>query len=572
MTHMIDASKEKCDIKTLFCFLIRTASTIVVKMNKILGFSKENGEKCDFVKLNLHFLRFMPVQINHHSNLVALRSSNSADSVKKSVSSLASGNKNTTPLADTGSFSQSLNFENEKKRTELSHLNLQSLISYTRLQDEILDQSGKLMNRLNSLAEFALDVTKTDSDREAYDLEFQELLGELESMKKNTFNELNLFINDPVFSEQKKQFIQVLQSQWLTGAEQTVNSRLGIQGSGQNVVTIEVPEDESFPTIWSFDSQPKTLADGRVVEEFKVKLFLDTTFKANFAIASPSDWAERYNVTLMTQLVMADNLYFNALANGDPDKDSTSTGGANWFKEGVSQFVHGGDYLVEFSGGFNQGLVDAIASGDEPSQSTTQSASYYVAVRYLHEKLKDAGHSGGVKDMIIWMSNQVAAGQSPQDSSLGAALVHFLPGYSNSATANDDFISDYKANVLSEPGLNMVFFDADTGAIGGANADGQSTIDHPNAVPDYPEVQPTEDSLAGFQESWENEGEELFVFDASGATQTFESVKFELPESDDGYDIKTQESALRSLEYLKSLLDSVAGEALGGLVPIYKSF
>ena len=257
-------------------------------------------------------------------------------------------------------------------------------------------------------------------------------------LKGLELNDLNLFINDPVFSDQKKQFIQVLQSQWLKGAEQTVSDRLGLQGSGQNSLKIEIPEAEAFPTIWSYSSKAKTLPDGSTIEETNVQFFLDTYVKANFPLTSPSDWAERYNVTLMSQLVMADNLYYNALANGNGNKGASTDGGAQWFKEGVSEFTHGGDYLMWT---FDNSIVSAIGTGDTPSTSAQQRVSYYTAVRYLHEELKAAGSAEGVKTMLGWMSDQVAAGKTAEQSSIGAALVNFIPAkYNNVSTAYIDLV------------------------------------------------------------------------------------------------------------------------------------
>ena len=48
---------------------------------------------------------------------------------------------------------------------------------------------------------------------------------------------------------------------------------------------------------------------------------------------------------LMTYAVLADNLHFNSLANGDVKKGTSNSGGAEWFKSGIADFVHGGDFL-----------------------------------------------------------------------------------------------------------------------------------------------------------------------------------------------------------------------------------
>ena len=431
----------------------------------------------------------MTVQLNNASLSLAFNGIQAAREVERSTTRLTTGKKHLSAGDDVGGFEQSLRIGNEQSLNSLTLQNLQGLISYSQTQEGALGQASKVLQRMNTLAELALDVTKTDVDRDAYNKEFLELADELQSIKGLELNELNLFINDPVFSEQKKQFIQVLQSQWLSGAEQTVLDRIGLQASGRNVLKIEVPENETFPTIWTYSSSAKSLPDGTIVEETQVKLFLDTYVQANFPLEVPSDWAERYNVILMSQLVMADNLYFNALANGNSSKGGSNDGGAHWFKEGVSEFVHGGDYLI---GVFDNSVVGAIGTGDAPTGSIQQRISNYVAVRYLHEELKAAGTAGGVKTMLEWMSAQVSAGKTPEECSIGAALVNFIPAkYNDVATANDEFVGDYLANgygamvskikVAYDPSDPRGWYD--TGAIGGFDADGGPVIDHQNAVP-----------------------------------------------------------------------------------------
>lgn len=505
----------------------------------------------------------MSVQFNHGDLSIVFRGSQAAQSVGKSLGKLSTGEKNLISFDDSGSFQQVIKYKNEQKRAEQTLANLQNLISYTQSQDKALEQAGKILQRLNFLSASALDVTKTDEDRTAYNHEVEELANELERIKQTTFNELNLFSNGP-FSDQKKEFIKILQSQWLSGAEQAVQDRLGIQGSGRNILRIEVPENQVFPTIWSYSAEEKTLANGSTVEETTVKFYLDTYQSANFPIATPSDWAERYNVLLMSKMVMADNLYFNALADGNNSRGGSNTGGAEWFKEGVAQFAHGGDYLLEYlvnSGvSLDQNFIDSIGTGDTSSGSDQESGSGYLAVRYLHQNLTDAGHAGGVKDMLVWMAAQVSAGKTQLESSIGAALTHFLPAYTDATTANDQFIADYKANALSYPGLNVTLFNLDTGAIGGADADNGAVIDHAGAVPSYASTPPTQDPLVGFQESWEEEGKALYSFSVSGDSVVFETVNLPTVESTTTYNLKTLDSAKSSLGYFESLIESLADQ------------
>ena len=135
----------------------------------------------------------------------------------------------------------------------------------------------------------------------------------------------------------------------------------------------------------------------------------DTPFLSTKLILAELYITDRLNAVLMTYAVLAENLYFNSLANGNTNKGSSDSGGAEWFKSGVADFVHGGDFLLEFSG-FSQSTIDSFGSGDSQASTLEQRASYYAAVRFLHHELKNAGFSDGdiVKnEMLGWMSEKV---------------------------------------------------------------------------------------------------------------------------------------------------------------------
>ena len=504
----------------------------------------------------------MTVQLHNASLSLAFNGINAAGAVEKSVAKLTSGKKHLDAGEDAGGFEQAIRIENEHKLASLTVRNLQNLISYTQMQDGALGQAADILQRMNTLSQLALDVTKTDADRIAYNHEFVELTKELNSIKELKLNDINLFqgdpvyltINDPQYSAEKTRFIEILRSQWLKGAEQTVNDRLGLQGTGQINLVIEVSEEEAYPVLISESY------DGN---NAKLKFFLDTYLQAGFPISSPSDWAERYNVQAMTRLILRDNLYFDALANGNQNKGVSTEGGAFWFKDGLEEFVHGGDYLIQFSGASNlTDLVNAMGSGDDQSGGIMGRASNYLSVRYLHEELKAAGATEGVKTMLRWMSDQVNAGKTAEQSSIGAALVHFIPAeYTAISTANDEFISDYKANAATELGGKIHVYNADTGAIGGFDAENGagaviSVADAvPNTGPGYELTNPVKNPTSGFNVLWEGEDNVLAPND-----QLLETVEMISVDNLESHNLKTIESANDTLLKIEELIESLSSE------------
>jgi flagellin len=505
----------------------------------------------------------MTVQLHNASMSLAYNGIKAAGAVEKSVAKLATGKKHLNAGEDAGGFEQAIRIENEQKLASLNVHNMQNLLSYTQMQEGALGQAANILQRMNVLSQLALDVTKTDSDRTTYNHEFVELSKELDSIKGMKLNDINLFqgdpvyltINNPEYSEQKTQFISILRSQWLKGAEQTVNDRLGLQGTGQMNLIIEVSEEEAYPVL---------ISESYDDDNARLKFFLNTYQQAGFPISSPSDWAERYNVQAMTRLILRDNLHYTALANGNVNKGTSTEGGAQWFKDGLEEFIHGGDYLIQFSGASNiTDLVNAMGSGDDQGGGIQGRASNYLSVRYLHEELKAAGATEGVKTMLRWMSDQVATGKTPLQSSIGAALVNFLPAkYTSASTANDEFISDYKAN--ASVGLNgkIQVYNTDTGAIGGFDAENGagaviSVADAvPNSGPGYELTDPTKNPTNGFNVLWEGEDNVL----VPGEEQLFETVGMVTVDNIHNHNLKTIESSKATLNKIEELLESLIKE------------
>ncbi|MBN38663.1 MAG: hypothetical protein CMI29_09395 [Opitutae bacterium] len=504
----------------------------------------------------------MTVQLHNASLSLAFNGIKSAGAVEKSVAKLSTGKKHLNASEDAGGFEQSIRIENEQKLASIAARNLQNLISYTQMQEGALGEAADILQRMNVLSQLALDVTKTDTDRIAYNHEFVELTNELNSIKRLKLNDVNLFqgdpvyltINDPVYSEDKANFINILRSQWLKGAEKTVNDRLGLQGTKQINLIIEVSEEPAYPVL---------ISESYEGNNAKLKFFLDTYQQAGFPVTSPSDWAERYNVQAMTRLILRDNLYYEALANGNQNKGTSTEGGAHWFKDGVEEFIHGGDYLIQYSGASSlTDLVNAMGSGDDQGGGILGRASNYLSVRYLHEELKTAGATEGVKTMLRWMSDQVADGETAEQSSIGAALVNFIPAkYTTISTANDEFISDYKANAATELGAKIQVYNSDTGAIGGFDAENGakaviSVADAvPNSGPGYEITSPVKNPTSGFNVLWEGEDNVLAPND-----QLLETVEMISVENLESHNLRTIESANATLLKIEELIDSLSNE------------
>jgi flagellin len=163
---------------------------------------------------------------------------------------------------------------------------------------------------------------------------------------------------------------------------------------------------------------------------------------------------------------------------------ATSFLAPDWFKEGVAELIHGAD----------ENLAKAIANTSAAAVVNSVSGVFtyegaYVASRYMHHKLKELGVEGGMKGLMVYMNQN-------QSANLDAALNAVTNGHYATAAA---FVTDFTANGVNFINTKMNLTNADTGAIGGLDADGGPSRNARDVVPDVSQ-RAANDPLAGFAE------------------------------------------------------------------------
>jgi len=177
---------------------------------------------------------------------------------------------------------------------------------------------------------------------------------------------------------------------------------------------------------------------------------------------------------------------------------------SQWFVEGAAEFIHGADERVSgdiaaAAGGSQDAKIDAVV--DEIAGWSNTSVDYsagYIATRYLHDKLKTAGFTGGIRDFMQYLNSNSAP-------TMDQALVHFFgSGYDQSA-----FLAEIQAdsgngnsNGVEFVKNKMNLSNADTGAVGGLDADSGPVKTALNVVEDVG-GQYGDNVLVGFKETWE---------------------------------------------------------------------
>jgi flagellin len=137
----------------------------------------------------------MTLSIN--TNIAATRASKylaaNHQNLQKSLDRLSSGKRITSSSDDAGGLAVSMKLEHSINGLEGASKNISNAISLLQVQDGILDSAGQIITRMGELKSMHSDVTKSNTDQDAYNGEYQDLVNQLNSMKNSKFNGIRIF-------------------------------------------------------------------------------------------------------------------------------------------------------------------------------------------------------------------------------------------------------------------------------------------------------------------------------------------------------------------------------------------
>lgn len=112
---------------------------------------------------------------------------------KTSIRKVSKSSKFVGKNQDMGAKSMLLHLKSSLNRVSLVKKNLQNSLSFSQAQAGVLNEVGKILNRMSVLRTQAADVSKSTLDVENYNYEFKELQKQLCELKKANFNNVSLF-------------------------------------------------------------------------------------------------------------------------------------------------------------------------------------------------------------------------------------------------------------------------------------------------------------------------------------------------------------------------------------------
>ena len=251
----------------------------------------------------------------------------------------------------------------------------------------------------------------------------------------------------------KRAALNSLKGFWISEGEKRVYDALGLKADGAQL-KITFSDDPSSTALASVAGVPG--AGGKYYDQtlnLNMAYFDDSTLPNGGT--NPGQYTDRVIAHEMAHAVMGRSTNFNALPG--------------WFKEGTAEAVQGADERLAGDVAAN-GVAGVVGAFGSIADSNGYSASY-AAVRYMHAEIKAAG-GHGIKDITGYLSTHA-------NSTLDDALANASHGaFSSVADFSTQFSADGAAFIT---GMNLG--NADTGAIGGFDADGGEVYDAEDVLP-----------------------------------------------------------------------------------------
>lgn len=347
------------------------------------------------------------------------------------------------------------------------HRNANDGVSLLQTADSALGNISDVLQRIREIGVQAANDSYSGTDRGSMQGEVNQLLEEISRISTQTkFNGKSLLDGtggggsaDP----EEQLVIDGLRGSWLRESADLVETYYGLTGHG---TSFEILLEYGAPG-GQAASVTSYYSGGGAIDKHELRVDM-TDFTPPDQIGGTN--IDRVIAHEMVHGLMADNMNSLALPT--------------WFMEGAAELIHGADERVVGDLTTVAAMTGAISGGAWTADSLHYSSAY-IAARFLHEQA-----SGGFKSIMTELKN---------GASLDAAIVA-TTGYANAAA----FLTDYTGTGGQAYLQGLIdgghLTNDDTGAIGGADADGGPIRTAESVIPDTGGY--TLDPLSGFAEVW----------------------------------------------------------------------
>ncbi len=135
----------------------------------------------------------MIINTNVAASAASRNLADSTNRLSQSLARLSSGSKIVSPADDAAGLAQVIRFEAQMNRNNAVRANLGNATSFSQTQDGFLQKVQVALDRMSELSVLSQDVTKTNTDRSNYSVEFSQLQNYISDIGTKSFNGVTLF-------------------------------------------------------------------------------------------------------------------------------------------------------------------------------------------------------------------------------------------------------------------------------------------------------------------------------------------------------------------------------------------
>ncbi|QEL65245.1 flagellin [Oryzomicrobium terrae] len=426
----------------------------------------------------------MQINTNLDAAFTARQLSGAENTLTRAYRRLSSGLRINSAADDAAGLAISERMTGQIRGSRQAARNANDGISLLQTADGSLSSVSDALQRIRELSVQAANDTNSSSDRQALQDEARQLVQEISRM-----GETAEFNGEKIFSQShssiggdpnKRAVLDGMRIGWLSSSETRIAQYYGIQGGGEKM----------YIGVSSFTDGPGNIA-AFVGPPSQPGYFQD--LQVDMADATPANLPNGGTYPFYTDRTVMHEMVHAVMNSAITQSVPT------WFKEGSAEFIHGADERLKIdiaaAGGGAAGMAAVVGSvnGAGWASDSQHYSGAYVKVRYLHDQLKAAG-AGGIKGLMQYLNKNPG-------SDLDTALQSLIG--KNLAT----FESDFQANGVAYIQNRINLTNADTGAVGGLDADGGPEQTADSIVPfGGGKGYDPNDVLSGFKETFENLG------------------------------------------------------------------
>lgn len=475
----------------------------------------------------------------------------SSNDLLNTMQRLSSGLRINSAKDDAAGLAISDRFTSRINGMEQASRNTNDSISMLQTAEGALSTVTDSLQRIRTLAVQAANGTNSLADKQSLQAEVQQLKDEIRTLYDRTnFNGVQLFDRGEATrdsNENETSVINGLHSYWLEQSENIIEKYYGLMGDNA-ILRVDI---KSFS-----DGAGQTAA--RVVGTIQSgeTLVSNQVMEIDMADFTPPNLPNGGSAPFYNDRIIAHEMVHAVMGR---TINSTDAGTPTWFKEGSAEFIHGADerLLSDINASNVASVVNQIGNGSSGAWggNSIDYSTAYAAVRYMHAEIKANG-GDGIKDIMTYLAED-------PNRTLDQALAKASSG---AFTDLAGFVADYTANGANFINTELDLNNADTGAIGGLDADNGDvkTADNVVPTPEFYEADPLRGFITAFNQSVEIDRHEINLQLGENSSQKFklESVSridveaFDVANDAEGT-IRRVDAALKEIDSHRAIFGAI---------------